>query len=153
MTKEWFELLNKYAEWFAVNPQDVDDIVSEACLLYVAYPPDTTKLTKSFFYQLANWGRSRFLDRDKRFREMTVRDHKKVKRAKSSVDTEAKYYEFELRTKLRSPRILEVKRMHGGLSPLEKKIFTQILEDTYKYQNADRTHFDNLKKKLNKLVN
>lgn len=142
MTEEWFELLKKYAKRFSIKPEDADDILSEACILYFENLPDQEKLNKTFFWKLAKKGKYRlFYYNKKNEKDLTVIDNKSQEHVDNALDENTPEDIVNYKQ-----TILDFSNIK--LRSIEKIILDNILDDNYDYCHTDRTHLLNLRNKI-----
>lgn len=148
ITENAYRLLNKYARKLAKRPQDADDIFQEAMVLFLLNPSKQI-LSKAFLYTLIkrgayhlyyNTNTKELLDRD-----IITEDYTDLMiRLPDEWNLENVYMINEYRRNLRK---IDTKK----LTEKEKLVFKKVLNDE-EIEYSDRTHWDNLKKKIKKLV-
>lgn len=153
IAQDTYKLIQKYAKKFAKSPNDIEDITQESCYLLLKNPTDGVP-PKRFYFVLAKRGAYRYyfntntkelLNKDQILNDAEYNEL--VSKMKSDSNVEQEYAYSEIKSLLKDIPVKNHSHFSSGITKTEFQLLIKIL-NSYEPQYEDRTHFNNLTKKL-----
>lgn len=153
VTPSTYRLMYSYAKKFSRSPNDIDDIVQESCTLLVKNPVEFAP--NRFYFVLVKRGAYRFYfntnTKESLNKDILLSENQYdllSSQQKSSDDIELQYSKKEILKQLKQTPVRGGSHFKVGITKKEQILLMKILSN-YEPGYEDRTHFNNLSKKLN----